>query len=128
MKIAFPTQMNTGLQSIVYGHFGSAPFFVVADTADNSTDSFENPDRVHLHGQCQPLKALNGRKIDAVVVGGIGSSALRRLNSAGVRVYRAVKGTVADNLSLITAGQLPEFDITHTCSGHDIDGGCSHIH
>ena len=27
MKIAFPTKENQGMDSPIYGHFGSAPFF-----------------------------------------------------------------------------------------------------
>ena len=55
MKIALPTQENKGIESRVYGHFGSAHYFVVVDTEENSTEIIENPDRDHLHGHCQPM-------------------------------------------------------------------------
>ena len=70
MEIAFPTLENQGTDSRVHGHFGSAPYFVIVNTEKNSTEIIENPDRDHLHGQCQPLKALDGRRVDAIVVGG----------------------------------------------------------
>jgi predicted Fe-Mo cluster-binding NifX family protein len=60
------------------------------------------------------------------VVGGIGGGALRQLNAAGVQAYRAVEGTVAENLALIRAERLPTFTPAHTCAGHSRDGGCSH--
>ncbi|RME41495.1 MAG: diguanylate cyclase, partial [Deltaproteobacteria bacterium] len=32
MKVCFPVNNDQGLESEVYGHFGSAPAFVVVDT------------------------------------------------------------------------------------------------
>ncbi len=125
MKIAFPTLEDKGVDSQVYGHFGSAPRFVIID-ADDSASTIANPDAVHLHGQCQPLKALGGIAVDKVVVGGIGGGALAKLNAAGIRVYRAVEGTVNENLGLIKTDTLPEFTRDMTCSGHSRDGGCAH--
>jgi len=126
MKIAFPTQEDKGLESIVYGHFGSAPFFIVLDREKDSFETVGNVDREHLHGMCQPLNALGGRRVDAVVVGGIGAGALAKLNSTGVTVYRAVEGSIAENLKLIDAGFLPVFTLDHTCAGHGAGGGCVH--
>ena len=48
MKIAFPTQENNGMESRVYGHFGSAQYFVLVDTEEDSSETVENPDRDHL--------------------------------------------------------------------------------
>jgi len=127
MKVAFPTMEQNGLDSQVYGHFGSAASFIMVDTVN--TDQFElieNADRDHLHGHCQPLAALGGVQTHAVVVGGIGGGALRKLNHAGIKVYRAVEGSVAENLALIQRDQLPEFSPEHTCAGHTGNGGCSH--
>ena len=126
MKIAFPTQENLGLESPVYGHFGSAPFFTIVHTDTGSVDAVSNADEHHAHGQCQPMQALGGSSVDAVVVGGIGAGALRKLTSQGVRVYRAVHGTVGENLALVQNGTLPQFLPDMTCAGHDKDGGCAH--
>jgi len=32
MKVGFPVELDEGMESKVYGHFGSAPAFVVVDT------------------------------------------------------------------------------------------------
>jgi len=32
MKVCFPVQKDNGIDSTVYGHFGSAPAFVIVDT------------------------------------------------------------------------------------------------
>lgn len=124
MKVVFPTKLDQGTDSVVYGHFGSAQAFVVVDAESGEVDSVLNADRVHEHGMCQPLAALGGREVDAVVVGGIGAGALRKLNAAGIRVHRAAAGTVAENLSLMRAGRLPELTLRHTCAGHGRGSGC----
>lgn len=126
MKIAFPTQENKGIESRVHGHFGSAHYFVFVDTEEDSTDTVENPDRDHLHGHCQPLKALNGRQVDAIIVGGIGGGALRKLLLEGIKVYRAAQGSVQDNLELLTSGKLSVFTLDQTCAGHGIGDSCPH--
>jgi len=126
MKIAFPTQVDQGLESPVYGHFGSAVYFVVVDDDSGAVETIHNADRAHQHGHCQPLAALGGQKVDAVVVGGIGGGALQKLLSSGVKVYRAIEGTLNQNLELIRARRLPEFSFGMTCAGHGGHGGCAH--
>jgi predicted Fe-Mo cluster-binding NifX family protein len=126
MRIAFPTTDHKGLESPVYGHFGSAPYFVLVETDNHEVRTLVNPDREHEHGGCQPLVALGGDTPDAVVVGGIGAGALRKLQGAGIRVYRAIEGTVSENLALIQSRRLPEFELDQTCAGHGSGGGCIH--
>lgn len=126
MKIAFPSQDDKGAESAVYGHFGSASFFIIVESEDGTMEAFENQDRDHSHGNCQPLNALGGERVDAVVVGGIGAGALQGLQAGGIKVYRGVEGTVEENLQLIKAGRLPEFTFDQTCAGHGQSGGCSH--
>lgn len=126
MKIAFPTQKPKGLESPVYGHFGSADYFIIVDIDSGMVESMGNPDKNHIHGQCQPLKALSAKIVDAVVVGGIGAGALQKLNADGVQTYRAVEGTVSENLKLIQSGVLPVFTLEHTCAGHSDRQGCIH--
>lgn len=126
MKIAFPTQQNEGIQSRIHGHFGTASYFVVVDTEENSTEIIENSDRDHLHGQCQPMQALDGRRVDAVIVGGIGGGALHKLLMEGIKIYRAEEGSIQENQELLTSGKLSEFTMNHTCAGHGIADGCPH--
>lgn len=126
MRVAFPVEEDRGMDSRVFGHFGSAPHFVIVGGEGETAETLENPDREHAQGQCQPLHALGGRAVDAVVVGGIGGGALHQLQGAGIRVYRAVEGTVRENLSLIRSGILPEFTPAQTCAGHGPGGGCAH--
>ncbi len=124
MKICFPTETLQGMKSVVYGHFGSAPGFVIVDMQNMSVDEIHNGDQHHAHGMCQPLKALGGKAVDAVVVAGIGMGALMKLQSQGIQVYRAAQGTVGQNVDLIQERKLPRFEAKFTCAGHT-GGGCA---
>lgn len=126
MRICFPTETLQGLESQVYGHFGTAPGFVIVDGETLGVEQLENADLGHAHGMCQPLRALGGRQVDGVVVGGIGAGALMKLQAQGVQVFRALQGTVRDNLEMIHKGLLPQFSTEHTCGGHNHTGGCGH--
>lgn len=126
MKVCFPVKDSPSLESEVYGHFGSAPAFVLVDTDTNNLKVIGNADQHHAHGMCSPLKALGGHNIDCVVVGGIGGGALTKLNQSGIRVYKAAAGTVSENLALFAAGSLSAFSPGHVCGGHADGSACSH--
>jgi predicted Fe-Mo cluster-binding NifX family protein len=126
MKVCFPVLENQGLESQVFQHFGSAPCFVVVDTVSNELSAIDNSDKIHEHGACNPVAGLGGHQVDAVVVGGIGGGALQKLNMAGLRVFQAQQGTIAENVSLFQANALPEYMPGHTCGGHGHSHGCSH--
>ena len=126
MKICFPVAANQGLNSPVYAHFGSAPMFLLVDTESRQVTELTNRDQQHRHGQCSPLRALGGAAADAVVVGGIGGGALRGLQAAGLKIYRAEGTTIADNLTLLAQVDLPELQPGQVCGGHGHDHGCAH--
>ncbi|NOY52722.1 MAG: diguanylate cyclase [Deltaproteobacteria bacterium] len=131
MKICFPVKENNGLQSRIYGHFGSAPMFVVVEegtggSSEPEVEIVQNGNMNHVHGQCSPVRALGGTSVDCIVVGGIGGGALNKLSSMGIRVFRAQGGTIGKNLDLLREDQLKPIDPSMTCTGHDHGGGCAH--
>lgn len=124
MKICFPVEQNRGLESSVFGHFGSAPFFMVYDTESSVLKPLENQDLNHVHGRCSPIKALGGTSVDAIVVGGIGAGAINKLSSMGIKVYRASQGSIAENIDLFDKKVLGEMTVKDACGGHS--GDCAH--
>ena len=126
MKVCFPVRDNRGLESAVFGHFGSAPVFVVVDTGSGEVAEVINRDLHHAHGACSPLKALDGHPVDAVVVGGIGGGALAGLTGAGIRVFRSVAPTIAGNIDLLRQGGLEQWAPGQTCAGHSHGHGGGH--
>jgi predicted Fe-Mo cluster-binding NifX family protein len=125
MKLCFPVQANNQMESLVYNHFGSAPNFVIVDTETGSVITVDNRDLHHTHGACNPVMALNGEQVDAVIVGGIGGGAVNKLNQKGVKVFMAVKPTISENIDLFKAGALQQLGPQHTCSGHSHGHSCN---
>ncbi len=126
MRVCFPVQKDEGLDSAVYNHFGSAPMFVMIDTETAANVTINNQDQHHTHGSCNPMKALDNQKVDAIVVGGIGAGALTRLNQLGISVHRAQGKTVRENITMLKSNSLPVLTVQGCCGGHSNDGGCAH--
>ena len=117
MRVAFATDVDRGLESPVHDHFGSAPLFIIVESESSQIEAVTNPDRMHVHGQCQPLAALGDKKVEALVVAGIGGGALRKLRSAGIKVFWAQAESVDENLRLFHAGTLLEIQLDQVCGG-----------
>jgi predicted Fe-Mo cluster-binding NifX family protein len=124
MKVGFAVQLNQGLESVVYSHFGSAPAFVIVDTDLNEVKAMDNTNSHHVHGACNPVMALGGNAIDAMVVGGIGPGAIMKLNAMGVKVYRAGAATIGENMALLGESRLQEVSMDDSCQEHG--GQCGH--
>ncbi len=118
MKVAFAVQGNEGIESKVYDHFGSAPAFIIVDTEGKEVLTVNNKDLHHVHGACNPIMALDGKSVDAMVVGGIGAGALAKLNALGIKVYEAGAPTVNENLALLSENKLQELSVQNACRAH----------
>ena len=124
MKVGFAIQGNEGVESKVYDHFGSAPAFIIVDIEGKEVSAVNNKDLHHVHGACNPITALDGKSVDAMVVGGIGAGALVKLNALGIKVYGAGASTVKENLALLSENKLQELSPFNACRAHQ--GGCGH--
>jgi len=119
MKICIPVENNEGLESKVYGHFGSAPCFLIYDTDKETFEAIDNTDRQHIHGMCHPLKALDNQAINAVICVGMGVRAVQKLNEGGIRAYKVEGKTVAEVIKLYTKGALEEITVDTACTDHE---------
>jgi predicted Fe-Mo cluster-binding NifX family protein len=124
MKVCIPIEEYRGLNSTVYGHFGSAPVFALVDTATLAVEPLNNRDEHHQHGACSPLKAMGGHAVNAVIVGGIGAGAIRGLHAAGIDVFQFVDGTVAEAVKQFKAGTLRTLGLGQACAGHAAGNSC----
>ena len=111
MRICIPTETDTGKNAKVYGHFGSAPFFVIYDTDENSFEISDNPNKEHIHGTCQPMEALPRKDVDIVVCGGMGARAVKALNIEGIRVYMATGRTVEEIIAQYDGNSFEEITV-----------------
>ncbi len=107
MKVCFAVEKDEGINSAVYGHFGTAPTFVMVDTETDGVGTVGNKDLNHVHGACNPFQAIGGAAVDAVVVGGIGAGAISGLNARGIKVYRSGAETVKQNMEPPERRQAP---------------------
>jgi len=119
MKIAFPVEKNNGLDSELYGHFGSAPCFVIVDAESGVPERMANDQQEHAHGQCQPTAGLSERSVQAVICAGMGMRAIQKLNEIGISVYVAGDSrTIREALDEFKAGRLPLFQPGDACQQH----------
>ncbi len=124
MIIAIPVEDDKGLDSLVCGHFGSAPGFLVVDTETGACRALPNRNAHHAHGACAPLASLQGEKLDGIVVGGIGGGALAQLRAAGLAVYLASAPTVREAVEGLKATALPRVEPGMACGHHGHGRGC----
>ncbi|MBN2242070.1 MAG: NifB/NifX family molybdenum-iron cluster-binding protein [Acidobacteria bacterium] len=124
MKVGFAVQYDEGMESTVYDHFGSAPAFLIVDTEEKQIAKVDNSNSHESHGNCNPMGKLGGNNIDALVVGGIGAGAIMRLNSLGIKIYRAGAVKIRENIDLLNENRLLEITPNDSCGGHQ--GHCDH--
>ena len=118
MKVGFAVQMDQGLDSTVYDHFGSAPAFLIVDTEEKQLAKVDNANAHESHGNCNPMGKLGGNQIDALVVGGIGTGAIMKLNAMGIRIFRSGAVKVSENIDLLKENKLREIMPGDSCGGH----------
>ena len=133
MKLCFPTTSPEGVNDTIYGHFASAPHFLIVDTESWEAAIIDNCDRQHPHAGCSPFLALRRESLDGIIVGGIGDDALRTMNLCGFRVFQALSASVRENAALFARHELPELEqvnsrLEESCSGQACDHRCSHDH
>jgi predicted Fe-Mo cluster-binding NifX family protein len=117
MKVCIPVENNSGLDSPIYGHFGSAPFFIIYDTHNKTIETIENINYSHEHGQCHPIHVFQQREIDIIVVKGIGMRALQQLTALEIKVCKTTREqTVTEILRSYEHNQLGGITLQDTCS------------
>ncbi len=122
MKFCIPIAADSGFDSLVADHFGSAPSFMIVDTETRSFSIIPNADLDHAKSGCNPLRALNANVVDIVITGSLGGSALRKMNAVGIRVFRAEAKTLIENLDLMADNRLQEFVLVEATP--DQQGSC----
>ena len=119
MKVIIPLNEQAGQNSKVSDHFGSAPFFAVANTEANSFEIIPNASMHHDHGQCTPADFFSQLGISIVLCNGIGAGALGRLQMMGIDVYMAeLSPTLEIALTRFSNGELTKVTARQACQGH----------
>jgi predicted Fe-Mo cluster-binding NifX family protein len=121
------------MASTIYGHFSSAPYFLVIDTDTKQSSAIANCDPQNPDTGCNPFLALNHLQLDGIIVGGIGDVTVRLMNTLGFKVLEAQSANVADNVTLFEQNALPEVialdsHLEGRCSAGEGEHKCSHTH
>jgi predicted Fe-Mo cluster-binding NifX family protein len=119
MKICIPTEEQNGLDSLAYGHFGSAPFFLIYDTVSQNYELLNNGNAEHIHGQCNPTHLLKEKAVDAVIVAGMGARAIMNLQSMGIQVFRtSERKSIKDIISNPDISNMEKLTMDNCCNHH----------
>lgn len=102
MKIAI-SAMNADINSTISSNFGRAPYFAIYDMENDSTEFIDNSKSTGLsHGAGpQTVKSLFDLGVRAVFTGNLGPKAEASLQSAGMKAFLNVQGSIADVISRI---------------------------
>lgn len=134
MKVGFPVASNDGLESCIFGHFGSAPLFLVTDSDTDEVSQFANSDPLAPESGCNALKALCHRSLGAMIVDGIGDGFLQMLNGFGIEVFQAETPSVRENITLFKDKKLSKVEMLNSkvagrCTSEDGTAHtCNHSH
>ncbi len=127
MRICIPTADDSGLESRLHGHFGSAPFLAFADTESGTVDVMPRAGHHHGHGQCQPVACIDIERTDAVVCRGMGKRALASLRKEGLEVWITSAATVRGAVAEARSGRLEKLSVDTACGGHETEPH-DHLH
>lgn len=134
MKVCFPVAHDAGLESSIFGHFGSAPLFVVIDTETDEASCIANHDPLAPDAGCNVLKALCNQQVDASIVDGIGDGFLQILNGFGMEVFQAQSLNIGENIALYKQKSLSVIEMLNSekagrCTSDDEEPHtCNHSH
>ncbi|MHB1274765.1 MAG: NifB/NifX family molybdenum-iron cluster-binding protein [Candidatus Humimicrobiaceae bacterium] len=108
MKIAI-TSTGTSLDSNVDPRFGRCPYFIIYDIDNDTFEAIENASRQAMGGAgIQAGQLIASKNVEAVFTGNFGPNAFRVLQTAKIKTYSGVSGTVREAIEKYKNGQLTE--------------------
>lgn len=119
MKIAIPSETDTGLASMRSGHFGHCPYFTIVEFDDErniaSVESVKNVDH-DQYGCGGVIDYVMTLGVDAILAVGMGTPPLARFTTAGIAVYSERETpNVGDVAKLFARGKVALMNPTTTC-------------
>lgn len=67
------------------------------------------------------MRILKGKKIDAVISGGMGPRAVQKFVDAGIKTYRANTDSVEDLIKKCIDNEIEEMNFNNACIQHNCD-------
>lgn len=95
MKVAFISEENKGLDSVVSRRFGRDPYLIIVDLNESKVKDFkivQNPGSTAAGGAAiKTVQKFIDMDVDMVVAGGFGPNALTALEGVGIK-YKELSG------------------------------------
>lgn len=110
MRIAVSAGGRTP-DSKVEDRFGRCFYFVLVDEEGNHLETLTNTSLDSPQGAgIAAAQLLINTKVDAILTGRVGPKALKPLQTAGIKIYTGVSGTVEQSVGLFQKGKLKEIE------------------
>jgi predicted Fe-Mo cluster-binding NifX family protein len=109
MNIAVTSQGNN-LDSQIDPRLGRTKFFIVYDLEKDEFAAMDNKQNLNAPqgAGIQAAQNIIGTGSEAVITGNCGPKAFRVLSAGDVKVFKAVDGTVKENIEKYRSGELNE--------------------
>jgi predicted Fe-Mo cluster-binding NifX family protein len=115
--VAIPTQGKDGLKDQLFGHFGKAPTYTIADIETGDVRVLENTSD-HFGGTASPPELIKGAGVDVVAVEHLGAKAAQRCAELGMTVLCGASGSVRDVIEQVKQGSLAPPSASTMCNHH----------
>ncbi len=129
MRVVVAIETDQALQSPVSGHFGHAPFFLLAEIEQGALQSWSvsaNP-YVQHHEPGQIPAYINTLGAQAMICGGMGRRAISFFEQYGIKTAVLPQGSAGVAIEKYLAGELGTPEPCHG-DGHGHGGGCGDDH
>jgi predicted Fe-Mo cluster-binding NifX family protein len=101
------TSSGDTLESSVDPRFGRCPYYILYDTDKDTFEAINNSGQGAFGGAgVQAAQAVSDMNADILITTNIGPNAFRVLDSAGIKVYSGISGTVKDAIDNFKKGTL----------------------
>ena len=126
IRLAVPSEDESGLSARRSGHFGKSACFTVVEIDNGKPTSVYSLANLAHAGGCQgPVDLLVTNGVSTVVVGGIGSRPLGALMAAGIDVlYDADSASVGEAVEAVRLGLTPLMEAQSACESSQHSSHC----
>lgn len=102
MRIAFISEENNKLDSMISKRFGRAPYLIIVDHDNKEIKNvveMRNPGSIASSGAAiKTVQALIDNDVDVIVAGGYGPNAITALDSVGIKCIEASNISIREAL------------------------------
>jgi predicted Fe-Mo cluster-binding NifX family protein len=111
-------------ESSVDPRFGRCPYYILYDTDKETFEAIDNSGQSAYGGAgVQAAQAVSDMNADVLITANIGPNAFRVLDSAGIKVYSGVSGTVEKAIDDFKNGSLKPVSSPNVGHKHGIGPG-----